>query len=99
MDALDIAVRGFLMPVYALVDGVMTYTVNQVVIAFQNASQTITNGANSSGLPSYAIVPICFAIMGFMMTASGYFQDLSGYLRGAAYGLSYPIRAIVYRLE
>jgi hypothetical protein len=91
MDPLKVATRGFLMPIYALIDGVLAYTVNQVIIASQTASQ-----ASSSGLPGYALFSLSFAIMGFMMTASGYFEDLSGYAKTAGYGLKYPVQAIIY---
>jgi len=98
MNALDIAVKGFLMPLYALVDGILAYVVSAVYAAFQNTSQTINGSSGASGLPVYAVFPLCFAIMGLMMKASGYLDDVSSYAGTASYGLNYPKRAIIYAL-
>lgn len=53
MDVSKVAFRGFVMPIYALVDGVVAYTIDQVVTAFQNAYQSIpgSSGTVSSFQP------------------------------------------------
>lgn len=98
MNPLDIALRGFAMPIYALIDGVVSYTISDVIAAFQTSFHAIQNssGNASTGLPTWGIFTLCFVIMGLMMTLSGYFEDLSGYAETALYGLGYPVQALIY---
>lgn len=100
MDIMGIGIRGFVMPIYALIDAVLAYTTNAVIAAFQTAFQQIqqSSAGTSTGLPWYGVFALCFVLMGIMMTLSGYFEDLSDYARTAMFGLGYPGEAIVYAI-
>ena len=87
MEIGEAAVRGIFLPVFALVDSVITYAINQIFVSLGNI--TVANGKTASGLPGVALDSIAVTIMLLFMALTGYFED-------AGEAWKFPLQAMAY---
>ena len=85
-DYLEIAKKGFLLPLIALLESILFYTFTPMINALNNLLES--NG-HSIVIPGYTSLISSFAIVVFAMTALGYFENFRD-------GANYPKKALVY---
>ncbi|MCZ7382772.1 MAG: hypothetical protein O8C64_14535 [Candidatus Methanoperedens sp.] len=85
-DLIEIGKRGFALPLFSVLNSIMTYVLMQLITVVGNLPEPT---GSKFEMPGYATYVALFGIMIFLMTIGGYFEDFTN-------GVGYPKRAVIY---